>query len=180
RGDAGEGGAEAGLLGAVPFCLTVDREAPAYLSSLFGPRGFAVLRTPEHLPAALIGVVRVSILASMLVIGRNRSGLDVGDWPQSSDVPIAHRLHRAAMSSGRNGLHGAALLLVHAEPAVFVGIRLPLFVRPVLVARPRPAFCVLPLGLALFARQVRARRRLDRLVRWRGILRFVRGRKLLL
>jgi len=64
--------AEARLLGAVPFCLTVDREAPAYLSSLFGPRGFAVLRTPEHLPAALIGVVRVSILASMLVIGRNR------------------------------------------------------------------------------------------------------------
>jgi nitric oxide reductase NorD protein len=57
--------AEARLLGVVPFCLTVDREAPAYLSSLFGPGGFALLRTPEHLPAALIGVVRTSILASM-------------------------------------------------------------------------------------------------------------------
>ena len=50
--------AEARLQGIVPFCLTVDREAPAYLPSIFGPRGYALLRRQELLPAVLVEVVR--------------------------------------------------------------------------------------------------------------------------
>ena len=50
--------AEARLQGIVPFCLTVDREAPAYLPSIFGPRGYTLLRRPELLPAALVDAVR--------------------------------------------------------------------------------------------------------------------------
>ncbi len=36
-----------------PFCVTIDREGPAYLPHLFGPGGFTILRKPEHLPAQL-------------------------------------------------------------------------------------------------------------------------------
>ena len=50
--------AEARLQGIVPFCLTVDREAPAYLPSIFGPRGYTLLRRPELLPAVLVDTVR--------------------------------------------------------------------------------------------------------------------------
>ena len=50
--------AEARLQGIVPFCLTVDREAPAYLPSIFGPRGYTLLRRPELLPAVLVDAVR--------------------------------------------------------------------------------------------------------------------------
>lgn len=50
--------AEARLLGLHPFCLTVDREAPAYLPRLFGPGSYAVLRRAHTLPQALIDVVR--------------------------------------------------------------------------------------------------------------------------
>ncbi len=50
--------AEARLQGLLPFCLTVDREAPAYLPALFGPRGFAVLSRPERLPSVLVEVLR--------------------------------------------------------------------------------------------------------------------------
>lgn len=50
--------AEARLQGSMPFCLTVDREAPAYLPAIFGPRGFAVLSRPERLPAVLVEVLR--------------------------------------------------------------------------------------------------------------------------
>jgi nitric oxide reductase NorD protein len=50
--------AEARLQGLVPFCLTVDREAPAYLPAIFGPRGFAVLPRPERLPTVLVEVLR--------------------------------------------------------------------------------------------------------------------------
>jgi nitric oxide reductase NorD protein len=50
--------AEARLQGLVPYCLTVDREAPAYMPSIFGPRGYAVLRRQDLLPAVLIEVVR--------------------------------------------------------------------------------------------------------------------------
>jgi nitric oxide reductase NorD protein len=50
--------AEARMQGLVPFCLTVDREAPAYMSSIFGPRGYALLRRQELLPAVLVEVVR--------------------------------------------------------------------------------------------------------------------------
>jgi nitric oxide reductase NorD protein len=42
----------------VPFCLTVDREAPRYMPRLFGPRGYALLRDQERLPAVLVEVVR--------------------------------------------------------------------------------------------------------------------------
>jgi len=50
--------AEARLQGLVAFCLTVDREAPAYMPSIFGPRGYALLRRQELLPAVLVEVVR--------------------------------------------------------------------------------------------------------------------------
>jgi nitric oxide reductase NorD protein len=50
--------AEARLQGLLPFCLTVDREAPAYLPAIFGPRGFAVLPRPEQLPTVLVEVLR--------------------------------------------------------------------------------------------------------------------------
>jgi nitric oxide reductase NorD protein len=49
---------EARLQGLVPFCLTVDREAPTYLSAIFGPGRFAVLPSPGLLPTALVDVVR--------------------------------------------------------------------------------------------------------------------------
>ncbi len=50
--------AEARLQGLMPFCLTVDREAPAYLPTIFGPGGFAVLSGPELLPTVLVEVLR--------------------------------------------------------------------------------------------------------------------------
>jgi nitric oxide reductase NorD protein len=56
--DARQAVAEARLQGLIPFCLTVDREAPAYLPAIFGPRGFAVLPRPERLPTVLVEVLR--------------------------------------------------------------------------------------------------------------------------
>lgn len=50
--------AEARPQGLVPFCLTVDREAPRYLPAIFGRSGYALLRRPELLPTALVEVVR--------------------------------------------------------------------------------------------------------------------------
>jgi nitric oxide reductase NorD protein len=50
--------AEARLQGIHPFCLTVDRQAPAYLPRIFGPAGHAVLRRAEALPQVLVEVVR--------------------------------------------------------------------------------------------------------------------------
>ena len=50
--------AEARLQGVVPFCLTVDRDAPAYLPAIFGPRGYTLLRRQELLPVVLVDVVR--------------------------------------------------------------------------------------------------------------------------
>jgi nitric oxide reductase NorD protein len=50
--------AEARLQGIVPFCLTVDREAPAYLPYIFGAGGYTLLRRPELLPAVLVDTVR--------------------------------------------------------------------------------------------------------------------------
>jgi len=50
--------AEARLQGIVPFCLTVDREAPAYLPSIFGTGGYTLLRRPELLPVVLVDAVR--------------------------------------------------------------------------------------------------------------------------
>jgi nitric oxide reductase NorD protein len=49
---------EARARGVHPFCLTVDREAPAYLPHVFGLTGHTVLRDPRHLPAALLGAVQ--------------------------------------------------------------------------------------------------------------------------
>lgn len=40
-------------LGLTPFCVTIDREAGAYLSYIFGPAGFCVIRKPEDLPRRL-------------------------------------------------------------------------------------------------------------------------------
>lgn len=50
--------AEARLQGLHPFCLTVDREAPVYISRIFGPGAYAVLRHARTLPAVLVDVVR--------------------------------------------------------------------------------------------------------------------------
>ncbi len=50
--------AEARSLSIHPFCITVDRDAPAYLPRIFGANSFAVLREPRQLPAALVDVVK--------------------------------------------------------------------------------------------------------------------------
>ncbi len=52
---------EARLQGLTPFCLTVDRDAPAYLPQIFGPRGYTVLPRPELLPTVLVEVLRALI-----------------------------------------------------------------------------------------------------------------------
>ena len=44
---------EARRLGLTPFCVTIDREAGAYLPYLFGPAGFCMIRNPEELPRRL-------------------------------------------------------------------------------------------------------------------------------
>lgn len=44
---------EARRMGLTPFCVTIDREAGAYLPYLFGPAGFCVIRKPEELPSRL-------------------------------------------------------------------------------------------------------------------------------
>jgi nitric oxide reductase NorD protein len=54
--------AEARVQGLVPFCLTVDREAPAYMPSIFG-RAHAVLRRQDLLPGVLVEVVRRLLVA---------------------------------------------------------------------------------------------------------------------
>ncbi|MCX2861970.1 VWA domain-containing protein [Paucibacter sp. PLA-PC-4] len=46
--------AEAKLQGIAPFCLTVDRQAASYLSTLFGAHHYALLATPGALPAVLL------------------------------------------------------------------------------------------------------------------------------
>jgi len=50
--------AEAQLQGLHPFCITVDREAPAYIARIFGAGSYAVLRHARTLPLVLIEVVR--------------------------------------------------------------------------------------------------------------------------
>jgi nitric oxide reductase NorD protein len=50
--------AEARLQGLHPFCLTVDRQAPAYIARIFGAGSYAVLRHPSTLPRVLVDVVR--------------------------------------------------------------------------------------------------------------------------
>lgn len=41
-----------------PYCVTVDREAPAYASHVFGRGSHAMLRDPERLPLVLLDVLR--------------------------------------------------------------------------------------------------------------------------
>jgi nitric oxide reductase NorD protein len=52
--DARQSMHEARAAGVHPFCLTVDREDPGYLSRIFGPTGYTIMRHPEQLPAALL------------------------------------------------------------------------------------------------------------------------------
>lgn len=37
-----------------PFCLTVDRQAAAYLAAIFGPHQYGLLPRPELLPGVLL------------------------------------------------------------------------------------------------------------------------------
>jgi nitric oxide reductase NorD protein len=50
--------AEARAAGVHPFCLTVDRKGSEYLTRIFGESGHRILRHAEHLPHALLEVVR--------------------------------------------------------------------------------------------------------------------------
>lgn len=49
---------EARCEGVLTYGLTVDRTAPAWLTTMFGPGRAALLRRPEQLPAALVEVLR--------------------------------------------------------------------------------------------------------------------------
>ncbi len=49
---------EAKSQGVFPFCLTIDRQAAAYLPAIFGNGHYALLSRPEALPAALVGWLR--------------------------------------------------------------------------------------------------------------------------
>lgn len=50
--------AEASMQAIHPFCLTVDRHAPRYLASVFGPGRYAVLQHAERLPVVLVEILR--------------------------------------------------------------------------------------------------------------------------
>lgn len=56
--DSRQAVAEARLQGLHPFCVTVDRLAPAYMPRIFGVGGYAALHHPEHLPTVLVDVLR--------------------------------------------------------------------------------------------------------------------------
>jgi nitric oxide reductase NorD protein len=49
---------EARLQGIQPFCLTVDRQAAAYLPGIFGVKQYALLPRPELLPTVLLDWMR--------------------------------------------------------------------------------------------------------------------------
>jgi nitric oxide reductase NorD protein len=55
--------AEARSAGVHPFCLTVDLKGAEYLTRIFGESGHLILRHPEQLPEAVLGVVRHLIRA---------------------------------------------------------------------------------------------------------------------
>lgn len=61
--DARQAIVEARASGVHPFCITVDLKGASYLARIFGAAGHVVLRHPDQLPMALVGVVR-QILAS--------------------------------------------------------------------------------------------------------------------
>ncbi|HUF10113.1 MAG TPA: VWA domain-containing protein [Rhodothermales bacterium] len=56
--DARQAAVEARLQSVHPFCVTVDRLAPAYMPRIFGAGGYAALHRPEHLPMVLVDVLR--------------------------------------------------------------------------------------------------------------------------
>lgn len=56
--DARQAVMEARTSGVFPFCITIDGETSEYLPRIFGRAGHTVLRRPEQLPTALLGVVR--------------------------------------------------------------------------------------------------------------------------
>ncbi|MGE5450731.1 MAG: nitric oxide reductase activation protein NorD [Acidobacteriota bacterium] len=49
---------EAQQRGQSVFCLTIDRQAPTYMSRIFGPHRYAVLRRPQDLPSVLLKWMR--------------------------------------------------------------------------------------------------------------------------
>ncbi|WDH20387.1 nitric oxide reductase activation protein NorD [Pseudomonas chlororaphis] len=51
--DSREAVLEARRQGLTPFCITIDREAAAYLPYLFGANGYTLIRQPEQLPLRL-------------------------------------------------------------------------------------------------------------------------------
>ena len=51
---ASTSGREAQQAGQSPFCLTVDRQAAAYLSRVFGLHHYALLQQPQRLPIVLL------------------------------------------------------------------------------------------------------------------------------
>ena len=54
---------EAKLQGIFPFCLTIDRQAAAYLPAVFGTGHYALLPRPELLPAVLLDWMRRLVAA---------------------------------------------------------------------------------------------------------------------
>ena len=61
--DARQAVVEARLQGLHPFCVTVDRRAPAYMPRIFGAGAYAALHHPEHLPSVLVDVLRRMVKA---------------------------------------------------------------------------------------------------------------------
>lgn len=61
--DSRQAVAEARRQGIYPFCLTVDRKGPAYISRIFGQSGHVILRDAEQLPLALSQAVRQLLAA---------------------------------------------------------------------------------------------------------------------
>jgi len=56
--DSRQAVAEARQQGIFPFCLTVDRKGPAYISRIFGQSGHMIVRHADQLPLALSQAVR--------------------------------------------------------------------------------------------------------------------------
>lgn len=54
---------EARLQGIWPFCLTIDRQAAAYLPAVFGQHSYALLQRAELLPAVLLAWLRKLVAA---------------------------------------------------------------------------------------------------------------------
>ena len=50
--------AESRLQGITPFCLTVDRQAPSYMTRIYGSSSYAMLHHPERLPHVLVELIR--------------------------------------------------------------------------------------------------------------------------